>query len=119
MAAAVRRPLTTLSCALATLLLAVGLVRGDRLAFNFFPTPEGQILFASVSFVAGTPPERVERFIGHLERTLKETEAHFGEGARRHGGCPSRSAGAREPPAGFAGRPVRESARAARRARWP
>ena len=78
-AAAVRRPLTTLSCALATLLLAVGLVRGDRLAFNFFPTPEGQILFASVSFVAGTPPERVERFIGHLERTLKETEAHFGE----------------------------------------
>ena len=78
-AAAVRRPLTTLSCALATLLLAVGLVRGDRLAFNFFPTPEGQILFASVSFVAGTPPERVERFISHLERTLKETEAHFGE----------------------------------------
>ena len=58
--AAVRRPWTTLSCALAALLLAVGLVRGDRLAFNFFPTPEGQILFASVSFAAGTPPERVE-----------------------------------------------------------
>ena len=77
--AAVRRPWTTLSCALAVMLLAVGLLRGDRLAFNFFPTPEGQILFASVSFAAGTPPERVERFVGHLERTLKETEAHFGE----------------------------------------
>ena len=76
---AVRRPWTTLSCALAALLLAVGLVRGDRLAFNFFPTPEGQILFASVSFAAGTPPERVDRFIGHLEHTLNETEAHFGE----------------------------------------
>ena len=76
---AVRRPWTTLSCALAALLLAVGLVRGDRLAFNFFPTPEGQILFASVSFAAGTPPERVERFVGHLESTLEETEAHFGE----------------------------------------
>ena len=76
---AVRRPWTTLSCALAALLLAVGLVRGERLAFNFFPTPEGQILFASVSFAAGTPPERVERFVGHLEDTLKETEAHFGE----------------------------------------
>ena len=76
---AVRRPWTTLSCALAALLLAVGLVRGDRLAFNFFPTPEGQILFASVSFAAGTPPERVERFIAHLEHTLKETEAEFGE----------------------------------------
>ena len=77
--AAVRRPWTTLSCALAALLLTVGLVRGDRLAFNFFPTPEGQILFAGVSFAAGTPPERVDRFIGHLEHTLDETEAHFGE----------------------------------------
>ena len=78
-AVAVRRPLTTLSCALTALLLTVGLVRGDRLAFNFFPTPEGQILFAKVSFAAGTPRERVERYIGHLEHTLKETEAHFGE----------------------------------------
>ena len=77
--AAVRRPWTTLSCALAALLLTVGLVGGDRLAFNFFPTPEGQILFASVSFAAGTPPERVDRFIDHLEHTLNETEAHFGE----------------------------------------
>ena len=76
---AVLRPWTTLSCAVAALLLAVGLLRGDRLAFNFFPTPEGQILFASVSFAAGTPPERVERFIGHLEHTLKETETRFGE----------------------------------------
>ena len=78
-ATAVRRPLTTLSCAVAALLLTVGLVRGDRLAFNFFPTPEGQILFASVSFAAGTPPERVDRFVAHLEQTLQETEAHFGE----------------------------------------
>ena len=77
--AAVRRPWTTLSVALATMLLAVGLLRGDRIAFNFFPTPEGQILFASVSFAAGTPPDRVERFVDHLGQTLKETEAHFGE----------------------------------------
>ena len=76
---AVRRPWTTLSFALAAMLLTVGLLRGDRLAFNFFPTPEGQILFASVSFAAGTPPERVERFVDHLEHTLDETEAHFGE----------------------------------------
>jgi len=78
-AAAVRRPWTTLSVALAAMLLVVGLLRGDRISFNFFPTPEGQILIASVSFAAGTPPERVERFVDHLEQTLKETEAHFGE----------------------------------------
>ena len=77
--AAVRRPWTTLSGAVAVLLLTVGLVQGGRLAFDFFPTPEGQILIAGASFVAGTPPERAEKFIGHLEHTLKETEAHFGE----------------------------------------
>ena len=76
---AVHRPWITLSSALAAMLLAVGLVAGGRLTFNFFPTPEGQILFAGVSFVAGTPAERVERFIAHMERTLTETEAHFGE----------------------------------------
>ena len=77
---AVRQPWTTLSCALAALLVSAGLIQGERLAFNFFPTPEGQILFASVSFAAGTPPERVERYAGHLERTLAETDAHFGGG---------------------------------------
>ena len=77
--AAVRRPMTTLSVAVAALLLTAGLLAGGRLAFTFFPTPEGQILFAGVNFAAGTPPERVERFIAHLEDTLDETEAHFGE----------------------------------------
>ena len=76
---AVLRPWTTISCALAAMLLAVGLVRGERVTFNFFPTPEGQFIIAGVSFAAGTPPERVERFIAHLEHSLKETEAHFGE----------------------------------------
>ena len=76
---AVHQPLTTLCCAVTALLLIVGLIQGNRLAFNFFPTPEEQTLFARVGFAAGTPPERVERYIGHLEHTLKETEAHFGE----------------------------------------
>ena len=78
-ALAVRQPWTILSCAVAATLLAVGLIRGDRLAFTFFPTPEGQIVFARVSFAAGTPAERLERFMDHLEHTMKETEAHLGE----------------------------------------
>ena len=77
--AAAGRPWTTLSCAIAALLLTVGLVGGGRLAFSFFPSPETSSLAASVHFVAGTPPQRVERFMTHLERTLRETEAHFGE----------------------------------------
>ena len=77
--AAVGQPWTVLSCALAALLLSVGLVRGERLAFNFFPSPEATILNAEVKFVAGTSPARVERFVTHLTDALRETEAHFGE----------------------------------------
>ena len=77
--AAVGQPWTVLSCALAALLLTVGLVRGERLAFNFFPSPEATILNAEVRFVAGTSPARVEDFVTHLGQTLRETEAHFGE----------------------------------------
>ena len=79
MTAAVGQPWTVLSCALAALLLSVGLVRGERLAFNFFPSPEATILNAEVKFVAGTSPARVERFVTHLTQALRETEAHFGE----------------------------------------
>ena len=77
--AAVDQPWTTLSCALAALALTIGLLRGERVAFNFFPTPEATILNAEVKFVAGTSPARVERFVAHLKQTLQETEAHFGE----------------------------------------
>ena len=77
--AAVRRPWSTASCALAALLLAAGLVRGERLGFDFFPTPEPRVLFAGVGFAAGTPPERVERYLAHLEDALREAEADLGE----------------------------------------
>ena len=77
--AAVGQPWTTLSCALAALLLAVGLVRGERLAFHLFPQPETAIVNAEAKFISGTSPARVEGFATHLVQALRETEAHFGE----------------------------------------
>ena len=68
-----------LSCALAALLLSVGLVRGERLAFSLFPSPETAIVNAEAKFISGTPPAQVERFATHLADALRETEAHFGE----------------------------------------
>ena len=76
--AAVRRPSVTLALALASLILAVGLIVGGRLGFTFFPTVEGNVVYASASFVSGTPPERVEKFIQGVERALYETEAALG-----------------------------------------
>ena len=77
--AAVGQPWTVLSCALAALLLSVGLVRGERLAFSLFPSPETAIVSAEAKFIAGTPPAQVEGFATHLADALRETEAHFGE----------------------------------------
>ncbi len=77
--AAVRRPATTLSAAVAALLFSAGLFAGGRLSFDFFPSPESTIITANASFVSGTPPEQVAAFIRHLEEKLEATEAAFGE----------------------------------------
>jgi len=72
-------PWTTLSVAVALLLLSIGLFAGGRLAFNFLPNPEGKLIYASATFVAGTPPARTEAFLEHVEQALYETESALGE----------------------------------------
>lgn len=69
-----------LSGTLALLILSFGLLAGGRLGFTFFPSPDSTILYANASFVAGTPPQRVERFIDAVHRALWETDAEFGGG---------------------------------------
>jgi len=64
----------TISGALAVLIMTLGLLAGGRLQFNFFPTPEAQMIHANATFVAGTPRARVDRFLQHLEETLFQTE---------------------------------------------
>ncbi|MEH6813791.1 MAG: efflux RND transporter permease subunit, partial [Motiliproteus sp.] len=68
----------TLSCALAALIIAVGLVAGGRIKFTFFPVVDGDEVTASVQFSAGTHPNTVNRFLDHLEATLQETEQELG-----------------------------------------
>jgi len=70
----------TMSGAVAALILAVGLLAGGRLQFNFFPTPESQLVYANATFVAGTPRERVDRFLEHLQQALRQTEQEFDQG---------------------------------------
>ncbi len=69
---------TTLSLAVAALIVAVGLLAGGRLSFTFFPSPESQVLYANASFVSGTPEAKVDRFLGHMEDTLEQTERELG-----------------------------------------
>ncbi len=70
---------TLVSVMLTMLILTFGLLASGKLHFTFFPSPEGNILAANVNFVAGTSPERVDKFLAHLEDTLHQTEEQFGE----------------------------------------
>jgi multidrug efflux pump subunit AcrB len=69
---------TVLATMLAAMLLAIGLLAGGRLNFTFFPAPEGTIIIANANFVAGTPPERVDAFLEHLEENLYATDKELG-----------------------------------------
>ena len=77
---AVRHRFATVASAIAMLTIAVGLLAGGRLGFVFFPTPEAQIINANVTFAAGTPRARVDRFLAHLEETLADTEQALDQG---------------------------------------
>ena len=38
-----------------------------RIGFTFFPTPEGQVLYANATFVAGTPREHTAAYLAAME----------------------------------------------------
>ncbi|HRP64677.1 MAG TPA: efflux RND transporter permease subunit [Thauera sp.] len=74
---------TTVALSVGLMVLAVGLIAGGRIGFVFFPTPEGQVVFANATFVAGTPRHHTEAFLQDLERALFEAEAELGGGLVR------------------------------------
>lgn len=71
---------TTAAITLAAMILAVGLVVGGRIGFVFFPTPEGQVLYANATFVAGTPRAHSAAFMAEIERSLYAAETELGGG---------------------------------------
>jgi len=77
---AVNNRLSTVALAIAMLILLFGLIMGQRMGFSFFPNVPGNVVVASASFVAGTPPERVEAFGDRLEKALYRTDEEFGGG---------------------------------------
>lgn len=77
--AALRHRQTTLALALAFLIVAVGLFIGKRVRFFFFEAPDADLLYATVAFVPGTPPERVRTYLKQLERALHEVERQLSD----------------------------------------
>ncbi len=76
--AAIHNPWATIAVPVAALIVAIGLVAGGRLAFTFFPTVEGETVYANVSFAPGTPRARVEAYLDRLEESLRASDEAFG-----------------------------------------
>jgi multidrug efflux pump subunit AcrB len=72
--------MTTIAFAVSALLLALGLVAGGKVKYDFFPSPETQILHANAVFVAGTPEHVVSGFLRTALDELKAASEELGEG---------------------------------------
>ncbi|MDE0309688.1 MAG: efflux RND transporter permease subunit [Acidiferrobacterales bacterium] len=74
----IRHPITVIATGISLLILTVGLFTSGRLSYSFFPTPELNLLFANVSFSAGTPEKTVDEYMEYAYDALLETESDLG-----------------------------------------
>lgn len=71
---------TTIAALVAAMILCIGMLAGGRIGFEFFPSPEGTVMYANVAFAAGTPRQRVSDFVDKLEQSLDATDKALGGG---------------------------------------
>lgn len=63
----------TLAAAVGVTLLSAGMVAGGRVNFNFFPSPEADMVYANVAMVSGAPREHTEAMLDEMDRALDAT----------------------------------------------
>ncbi len=77
---AVRWRYATFAAAISVLILAIGMLIGGRIGFNFFPTPEADVIYANVVFSPGVKRETTEKMVDEMERALLKVEDELSEG---------------------------------------
>lgn len=68
----------TLATGLAVLIICIGILASGRLAFRFFPSPEGEVIQAYVFFQPGTARAETLAGLRRVEQTLDEVEIELG-----------------------------------------
>ncbi len=66
---------TTVAALVASFILAVGMLAGGRVGFQFFPSPESENLRATVEFAPGTPKPDQAKAVGKLLVALDQVES--------------------------------------------
>lgn len=77
----------TAALALAALILVLGLIGSGRINFQFFPSVEGDRIYATLTMPEGVPVETTSAAIGQLERAVGQLAAELD--ASRPAGAPS------------------------------
>ena len=78
--AAVNWRYATLAAAFAILFVAIGLMAGGRLGFNFFPSPEADVVYANVAFTPGVKRETTVAMVDEMNRALNKVEKDLTNG---------------------------------------
>lgn len=65
---------TVILCIASFIVIAIGLVRSEKVNFVFFPSPEAERITANVIFAPGTKREEVKEGLFQIADTLKEIE---------------------------------------------
>lgn len=68
----------TLASAIAFLIIAVGLLVGGRVGFQFFKGPEAERIYANVEMVAGTARKQTQIMVDELERAMFAANEELG-----------------------------------------
>lgn len=76
---AVCRPWQTLGITIGMFAVAIGLVAGGRVGFNFFPSPEADNIFVNLETVSGTPRKQTEEVLDQLDASLAATSKRLME----------------------------------------
>ena len=76
-ALAVRRRGATVAACLGMVVFSAALFAGGLVKYRFFPGAELSNLRANISFISGTPPEKVREYAGELINALRAAEAEF------------------------------------------
>ncbi|MBA4781592.1 MAG: efflux RND transporter permease subunit [Rhizobiales bacterium] len=76
------RYVTVALCAASIMVGAIGMVRGGKIGFSFFPTPEAESITGNVVFNTGIPRPRALEILAELEQSTQTLEAKVGNGEK-------------------------------------
>ncbi len=74
------RYVTLALCVASMLVCAIGLMRGGKIGFSFFPSPEAETITAHVVLHAGLPRKQALEILSKIEKSAYALEGTLGEG---------------------------------------